>query len=170
MPQKNRHVTPEEWEKTMFSDESTFRLINPRAQKVRRSKQMNRYLSKYAIVLKEKLFPWMRMHGCNKFLQDGAPCYKSKASMALLRERASEFSVIDWPGNSPDLNPIENVWAIMKARLKSDHSITSLHKLMHAIKMMWMLLMEADVFKKLARSMPERLEAVINANGQMTKY
>ena len=207
---KNRHVTPEEWEKTMFSDESTFRLINPRAQKVRRSKQMNRYLSKftvktvkhppsvmvwacflgvvgrgsiyflpagstmnsekYAIVLKEKLFPWMRMYGCNKFLQDGAPCYKSKASMALLRERASEFSVIDWPGNSPDLNPIENVWAIMKAHLKSDHSITSLHKLMHAIKMMWMLLMEADLFKKLARSMPERLEAVINANGQMTKY
>ena len=46
---KNRHVTPEEWEKTMFSDESTFRLINPRAQKVRRSKQMNRYLSKFTV-------------------------------------------------------------------------------------------------------------------------
>ena len=65
---------------------------------------------KYAIVLTEKLFPWMRMYSCYKFLQDGAPCHKSKASMALLREGAIEFSV----------------WAIMKACLKSDHTITCL--------------------------------------------
>ena len=34
---KHRHLTADQWEKTMFSDESTFRLINPRSQTVRRS-------------------------------------------------------------------------------------------------------------------------------------
>ena len=111
----------------------------------------------------------MQIHGCDRFLQDGAPCHKSKATMALLKEKEEEFSVIDWPGNSPDLNPIENVWGIMKARLKSDHTITSLPKLISAIKMMWTFAMEKDLFKKLARSMPERLQAVIDAKGQMTK-
>ena len=62
---------------------------------------------KYMEVLKEKLFPWMGFHGVSKFLQDRAPCYKSKKVMAFLKEQ--EFSVMDWPGNSPDLNLIENI-------------------------------------------------------------
>ena len=34
-------------------------------------------------------------------------CYKSKKVMAFLKEQ--EFSVMDWRGNSPDLNLIENI-------------------------------------------------------------
>ena len=59
---------------------------------------------RYMEVLREKLFPWMELHKVDKFLQDGAPCHKSKKVMALLKEQP--FSVMDWPGNSPDLNPI----------------------------------------------------------------
>ena len=33
----------------MFSDESTFRLVNPRAQRVRRSSLMNQYLNKFTV-------------------------------------------------------------------------------------------------------------------------
>jgi len=207
---RHLHLTADDWERTMFSDESTFRLINPRAARVRRSKGANRYLSKFTVktvkhppsvmvwacfsgirgraslyflpvgqtmnsarymeVLETKLFPWMELHGCHTFLQDGAPCHKSRASMALLKSKEGQFKVLDWPGNSPDLNPIENVWSIMKARLKRDHDITSLQKLIQAIKMLWVVGMEKELFKKLARSMPARLEAVIRANGQMTKY
>jgi hypothetical protein len=55
--------------------------------------------------------------------------------MTLMKEK--QISVMDWPGNLPDLNPIENLWAIMKARLKRVPKITSLPLLDKAIKMMW---------------------------------
>ena len=58
----------------------------------------------------------------------------------------------------------------MKARLKRDSSITSLPKLIKAIQLLWVRGMEVNLFKKLARSMPDRLRAVIKAKGQMTKY
>jgi transposase len=47
--------------------------------------------------------------------------------MAFLREK--RIAVVNWPGNSHDLNPIENLWSIIKKRLKDDHTITSLPKL-----------------------------------------
>jgi transposase len=33
---------------------------------------------------------------------------------------------MDWPGNSPDLNPIENLWLIMKGKLKKKDNISLL--------------------------------------------
>ncbi len=74
-------------------------------------------------ILREKLFPWMDQHRVPKFLKDGAPCHISKLSKALLREQS--FSLIDCPGNSLVLSPIENIWSIIMAKLKRDHSITS---------------------------------------------
>ena len=121
-------------------------------------------------VLEAKVFPWMEMHGCRYFLQDGAPCHKSRLAMALLKSKAEKFKVMDWPGNSPDLNPIENVWSIMKGRLKKDHTISSLPLLIKAIKIMWVSNLLLSLFKKLARSMPKRLQMVLEAQGQMTKY
>jgi transposase len=205
---KHRSWTEKDWESVMFSDESTFRLINPRAQKVRRPSTMNRYKQRYVVVnvkhsasvmvwgcfcgnggrgslyflppkatmngdrymkvLEEKLFPWMERLGATKFLQDGAPCHTSKKVMALLKEK--KISVMDWPGNSPDLNPIENLWAIMKARLKRVPNITSLPLLERAIKMMWVKDLPISLMKKLAHSMPKRIQMCIQNQGQMSKY
>ena len=201
-------MTEDDWENVMFSDESMFRLINPRAQTVRRSSTQRWYLQKFTVkkmkhpasvmiwgcfsgkggqgslyflplnctmkmdrymsVLEEKLFPWMGFHHVTQFLQDRAPCHKAKRATALLATQ--DFTVMDWPGNSPDLNLIENLWSIMKRKLKSDHTITSLPMLHSALKRMWVSNLEPSLFKKLARSMPKRLRDCIANQGQMTKY
>ena len=49
----------------------------------------------------------INFHKCKIFKQDGAPCHQSKIVTALLKEK--RIKVLDWPGTSPDLNPIENL-------------------------------------------------------------
>ena len=68
------------------------------------------------------------------------------------------------------MNPIENCWSHMKRKLKEDHTITSVPKLMQAIKKMWLKDMTRDYFKELSASMPRRLQMVIDQKGEMTKY
>jgi transposase len=203
--------TPQQWENVMFSDESTFRLVNSRGRKVRRPMGLNRYKQRYTIptvkhsasvmvwgcfsgkmgrgglyflpknttmngeryktVLEHHLLPFMRIHGATFFLQDGAPCHKSKLVMNRLKEMEKEFTVLDWPGNSPDLNPIENCWSHMKRKLKGEtHSTTSLPKLITAIKTMWVTDMPHSYFLSLAHSMPKRIREVLANQGQMSKY
>jgi transposase len=204
---KHRAWSETDWESVMFSDESTFRLINPRAQKVRRSSLTSRYKQRYTIrnvkhpasvmvwgcfsglggrgslyflppkvtmnsdryiaMLKDKLLFWMTYHRAKHFLQDGAPCHTSRKVMAFLKQ--NKISVMDWPGNSPDLNPIENLWSIIKGKLKKNHQLTSLPQLIQAIKQEWIAL-PRSLMLKLAHSMPNRIKLCMANSGQMTKY
>ncbi|KAI5152859.1 hypothetical protein ENBRE01_3070, partial [Enteropsectra breve] len=50
------------------------------------------------------------------FKQDNAPCHKSNYTSRFFTE--NEINVIEWPAQSPDLNPIENVWAYIDQRLE----------------------------------------------------
>jgi arsenate reductase-like glutaredoxin family protein len=201
--------TEKDWSRIMFSDESTFRLFNPRSIKVRRPAGMSLYKHKYTIkpvkhsegvmvwgcflasvgrgglfflpknqmmngdvymgVLEDHLFPFIESHGSKYFLQDGAPCHTSKKVMAFLKEKEDSFTVLDWPGNSPDLNPIENVWAYMKGKLKSMVPKNT-QELKRAITTMWENEMPLDYFQKLSSSMPRRLKLVIASQGDMSKY
>jgi hypothetical protein len=63
--------------------------------------------AQYVTVLDNHQAPFMRIHGCQWFLQDDAPCHKRKALMQKLKEL--EFKVKDWRGDLPDLNPIKTV-------------------------------------------------------------
>jgi hypothetical protein len=60
---------------------------------------------RYLEVLKDTLLDWMYLYGCSYFLQYGAPCRASKVTKAFLDQQ--DFKIMG-PGNSPDLNPIEN--------------------------------------------------------------
>jgi hypothetical protein len=62
------------------------------------------------------------------YQQDNAPCHKSRASIAWFTE--NQVEVMDWPARSPDINPIEPVWAMIDQRISGIqfHSMTQLEK------------------------------------------
>ena len=124
---------------------------------------------RYHWILDEKLELFMTQHGTTHFMQDGAPCHKSKIVTAWFQVRL-HISLINWLGNTPDLNPIENVWAWMKSQLR-DSKATSLPQLQREITELWVLRMDnIQYLKNLVESMPRRLQAVIDGNGNLTKY
>ena len=53
--------------------------------------------------------------------------------------------MLDWPGNTPDLNPIENLWALMKAKV-SEKQLLSLKALRKVIKEVWVHEIFPDYF------------------------
>merc|ERR1712082_270191 len=79
------------------------------------------------------------------------------------------WKLIDWPGNSPDLNPIKNLWSCMKLELKNIHS-PNLDRLKQEIRQVWCQRMSLQLCQNLVSSMPRRLAAVIEVDGAMTKY
>ncbi len=73
-------------------------------------------------------------------------------------------SVLDWPENMPDLNPIENLWGIVKRKMRDNAD-----DLKAAIKATWASITPEQCHRLIA-SMPSHINAVINAKGGPTKY
>ena len=88
---------------------------------------------KYIDVFENKVIPdirWAFPDGGGVFQQDLAPCHSSKKVKTIFRKYKS--NVLEWLGNSPDFNPIENLWAITKLRLQK-LNCTTMTKLIKAI-------------------------------------
>jgi len=50
------------------------------------------------------------------FQQDLVPAHTAKSTKTWFNDHG--ITVLDWPANSPDLNPIENLWGIAKRKMK----------------------------------------------------
>jgi transposase len=103
-----------------------------------------------------------------KLMQDGAPRHAAADTQNKLRERG--ITVIFWPPFSPDLNPIERVWHIMKNYLQDNYPDNmSYNRLRVAVKDVWEKVGRFG-FEELINSMSARCQAVIDADGLFTKY
>ena len=101
------------------------------------------------------------------FQQDGAPCHTAKKCMQWFRTH--NVSVLKWPGNSPDLNPIENLWARLKRLVGKKHP-SNKQELISAIISSWFHVIDSKDLAALVDSMPARCQAVIDAKGFPTRY
>jgi hypothetical protein len=78
---------------------------------------------------------------------------------------------MQWPPQSPDLNPIENMWALLKRRLNDYETATKgMNELYERVTEVWYDQMKPEECQKVIESMPRRIQAVIKAKGKWTKY
>lgn len=106
------------------------------------------------------------------FQQDNDPKHKARLNMEYLRSKQEQgfLRVMEWPPQCPDLNPIENLWSIFDQRLK-DRQCNRREELFEVLRNAWRELgNDRELLKNLSRSMPRRIEAVLKAKGQPTKY
>lgn len=130
-----------------------------------RQDEYRQVLEKYLLPQVQEWFP----HSDFYFMQDGAPCHKAKSVLEWLRERG--IRLLEWPGNSPDMNPIENIWEIVKRRINADETITTKQRLIEKLINVWNHDLEVkEHIKSCVESMCHRIEAVIKAKGGVTKY
>jgi transposase len=128
----------------------------------------------YLNILKENLPEFI---GDNSiFMQDNARVHTYKPVIKWLDDEG--ITVMVWPPYSPDLNPIEHVWPILKKNLHDHYPELATMKggrpkvqavLIPALKHCWDMI-EPSVFENLARTMPNRVQAVFKAKGWYTKY
>ena len=76
---------------------------------------------------------------------------------------------MEWPSQSPDLNPIENLWRYIKVRLRGKPKSKSKDALLENINNIWDNIPQS-MFDTFIDSMPHRVKAVLEAKGGHTKY
>ena len=101
-----------------------------------------------------------------KLQQDGA----TAQTAYYTNEWFNKYNIktIPWPPYSPDLNPIENIWAWIEREL-AKVQISTLGQLKDVLKETWYRVPQA-MCKNLVESMPKRFLSCIKAKGRYTKY
>uniref|UniRef100_A0A8R1HM44 Tc1-like transposase DDE domain-containing protein n=1 Tax=Caenorhabditis japonica TaxID=281687 RepID=A0A8R1HM44_CAEJA len=183
-----------EWAKHVWSDESKFNLFGSDGTKWVRRPIGTRYSPKYQVatvkhgggncmvwrvngimdryqyedILENTIRPWALRNIGRAFVfqQDNDLKHTSLHVRSWFQRRRVE--VLDWPSQSPDLNPIEQLWEELERQLagvrasNADEKFAQLEAAWKAIPL--------SVVHALRDSMPRRCQAVIDAKGFATKY
>ena len=104
-------------------------------------------------------------------MQDSAPAHRGR----VLDELAGAgIELMEWPPFSPDLNPIENVWNIMKDKMQFyfpelNGQRLPVSRIRAIVQASWDLIADEHLTPLLA-SMHSRCQAVLDVNGGHTRF
>ena len=109
-------------------------------------------------------------------MQDNAPIHTAKKVKKWFNDIA--IPLVDWPPFSPNLNPIEHIWVLLKRKVMEMHLeyIDWIGKKASDIVVLEKAIIEAwdalpkSLFDSLIENYEKRIAAVIKANGWHTKY
>lgn len=101
------------------------------------------------------------------FMQDGAPSHRAKLTLNFLKRKHVE--VLDWPATSPDLNPIENLWAYLSKEVYKKGNFANVEDLFEALQKEWAAL-NPQILANLYASMDARLDLVQEAKGYPIRF
>lgn len=117
----------------------------------------------------KQLFPTSQSRSTSKHVvmqHDNARAHKSAIVETFLKNQ--NVSLIEWPAQSPDLNPMESIWAAMMRKLQGN-IFTSKALCWNAVQQAWNDLTKEEI-KAIVQSMPRRLSAVKKSHGYHTPY
>lgn len=134
--------------------------------------------SGYKEVLEATLLPQgcqiFRNVGCSSWVlqQDNDPCHKTAQDVIQVwndTHPGVKVSLLPaWPGNSPDLNPIENLWAWAQTKVDAK-GCTSFEEFKDCV-VQTLMAVPKSMLKRLVDSMEERLRACIRRGGEKTGF
>jgi transposase len=186
-----------DWSRTVFSDETAFQLFRNTVEYWYKDERPVRRIPKerkkifawggfwkggktnlfcfqeimdgpFYVKILEKHFPEIRriLGGRWQFQQDNDPKHTSRVAKSFLEKNAPE--VIDWPSNSPDINPIENLWSIVKRNVEKRWP-KNFDQLEQFMTEEWEKIPE-NFLVNLVESMNERCRLIIEKNGERIPY
>ena len=128
----------------------------------------------YIEILEEVMVPTVRAMNFPfperfTFMHDNCPVHTARVVRRWFEER-QDFDLMQWPSKSPDLNPIENLWAIMVSEWKIRNERRSDQLYEHVQEVWEGVRRRPQLTYNIIASMPTRLQDVIDANGSWTKY
>ncbi|KAG1135289.1 hypothetical protein G6F38_012907 [Rhizopus arrhizus] len=151
---KGAPKTAKDWHQVVFPDETKINIWG--------SDGCRYYWTQPGDVLRPHHIDLSMKHG-------GGKLHKSKSTMSWLQQNKVQY-INDWPPNSPDLNPIEHVWHLLKLRLSLyERKARNIDELWERVDFEWNKL-DKDVCRSYIDSMPNRIAAVIKLKGRFTRY
>ena len=124
----------------------------------------------YYRILRYEMGPSMKIQGGREsfiFMQDNAHVHTAKKNLQFLER--NNYNLLDHPAQSSDLNPLENIWWAIEQELLDLPLPSNANDLFEKIEQIWNNY-PTDKLLKYIKSMPSRIEAVIQAKGWHTKY
>ena len=124
---------------------------------------------RYIKVLEQHMLPSRRRLFQGRpcvFQQDNAKPHTAAITTAWLRRR--RVRVLNWPTCSPDLSPIENIWRIIKLKIRQRRPRT-LQQLETYIRQEWDQI-PTPKLQTLITLMPRRLQTVLKRIGDVTPW